>query len=144
MYDAILVPTDGSPGTVGVLKHAIAIASDNNATIHGLYVVDRRLYLAASKETQDDVAASLEEDGETALTELEKQVTTADVPCETHLVEGIPHKEIQAYVGEADIDLVVMGTHGHSGPERVARLGSTTERVVENASVPVLVVTLEE
>jgi nucleotide-binding universal stress UspA family protein len=38
--------------------------------------------------------------------------------------------------------MIVMGTHGKTGPERIASLGSTTERVVKNSEMPVLVVNL--
>ena len=144
MYDDILVPTDGSSGTPAVLDQALAIAQDNDARVHGLYVVDRRLYLAASKDTQDEVAQSLEEEGEHALEDLRVRVEDEGLDCVTRLADGLPHRHIQEYVDEAGIDLVVMGTHGHTGPERITNLGSTTERVLENASVPVLVVNMSE
>jgi nucleotide-binding universal stress UspA family protein len=46
---------------------------------------------------------------------------------------------IQSYCDDHDIDLVVMGTHGHSGLNRLF-LGSTTERTLRSASIPVLAV----
>jgi len=52
-----------------------------------------------------------------------------------------PHGEVLEYVDEQDVDLIVMGTHGHTGAER-ARLGSTTERVVMLSDVPVLSIRL--
>ncbi|QGN06776.1 universal stress protein [Halorhabdus sp. CBA1104] len=144
MYDTILAPTDGSSGTAATLEHAISIGADNDATIHGLYVLDRRMYLAAEKEAQDEVIDSLREDGEAALDRLRTQVADADVPIETALRKGIPHRDILRYGEEIGADLIVMGTHGRTGRDRLTNLGSVTERVVENATTPVLVVDIAE
>ena len=56
-----------------------------------------------------------------------------------HSVAGIPHSAITDYAETADIDLIVMGTHGRSGIDHYL-IGSIAERVVRNASVPVLTV----
>lgn len=140
MYDDILLPTDGSSGTVEALEHALAIASDQGARIHVLYVVESRLYRAADDETKGDVRRTLEEEGDRALEDARVRVEDEGVECVTQRREGIPQKSITEYATEAGIDLIVMGTHGKTGPERMATLGSTTERVVKNASQPVLVV----
>jgi nucleotide-binding universal stress UspA family protein len=52
---------------------------------------------------------------------------------------GIPHRALLALATEYGIDLIVMGTVGRKGPRRVL-IGSVTERVIEQSSVPVLVV----
>ncbi|RLM48772.1 universal stress protein, partial [Halorubrum sp. Atlit-28R] len=122
---------------------ATSIARDNDATLHGLYVVDRRLYVAADKANQDEVRQSLEEEGEVALDDIVVGGEEAGVEVVTTMAEGIPHKTITNYAEEEDIDLIVMGTHGRTGRDRVANLGSVTERVVESAPIPVLVVHIE-
>ncbi|WP_254272048.1 universal stress protein [Haloarcula marina] len=143
MYDNVLVATDGSSGATETLTHAVAIARDNDAVLHGLYVVDRRLYLAAEKDTQDDVRQSLEEEGEVALDDVAVRGEEAGLETVTEMAEGIPHKVITEYAEAEGIDLMVVGTHGRTGRNRVANLGSVTERVVENAPVPVLVVHID-
>jgi nucleotide-binding universal stress UspA family protein len=143
MYDSVLVATDGSSGTTETLAHATSIARDNDATLHGLYVVDRRLYLAADKSNQDEVRQSLEEEGEVALDDIVVGGEESGVEVVTTMEEGIPHKTITDYAEQEDIDLIVMGTHGRTGRDRVANLGSVTERVVQSAPVPVLVVRIE-
>ncbi|MBX0323737.1 universal stress protein [Halomicroarcula sp. F13] len=143
MYDKVLVATDGSPGTTETLAHAVSIARDNDAVLHGLYVVDRRLYLAADKDTQEDVRESLREEGEVALDDIAVGGEEAALETVTRMEEGIPHKVITQYAADEDVDLVVMGTHGRTGRDRVANLGSVTERVVESSPVPVLVVHIE-
>lgn len=143
MYDEILLPTDGSSGTVDAMEHALTVAADQNARIHALYVVDRRLYTAADDENKDEIRQSLEEEAEHSLDDARVRIEDEGIECVTVSLEGIPHREITDYAADEDIDLIVMGTHGKTGPERVANLGSTTERVVQSADVPVLVVDIE-
>jgi nucleotide-binding universal stress UspA family protein len=143
MYDEILLPTDGSSGTGEVIDHVTAIATERDARVHVLYVVDSRLYRAADAETTDEVRRSLVEAGERAVDEARVSLADEGVDTHTECRTGIPNKVVTDYAGEAGIDLVVMGTHGETGSERVAALGSTTERVVKHADVPVLVVDID-
>jgi nucleotide-binding universal stress UspA family protein len=140
MYDRILLPTDGSSGTTEALEHAITIADDQDATVHVLYVLDKRHYMAASDDSTDEIRRSLEEEAERALDEAQVRLEEEGIDCVTTSLEGVPHKKITDYASEEGMDLIVMGTHGKTGPERLASLGSTTERVVKNADEPVLVV----
>jgi nucleotide-binding universal stress UspA family protein len=55
------------------------------------------------------------------------------------VAQGTPHQAILDYIGEHDIDLVVMGTHGRTGLDRYL-LGSITEKVVRLSDAPVLTV----
>ncbi|MFZ7128226.1 MAG: universal stress protein [Desulfobacterales bacterium] len=52
---------------------------------------------------------------------------------------GDPSEEILAYISEQNIDMVVMGTHGRKGLDRVL-FGSVAERVVKLSSAPVFTV----
>jgi Universal stress protein UspA and related nucleotide-binding proteins len=140
MYTDLLLPTDRSSGTVDALEHTLAIADDQSARVHALYVVESRLYRAADDEMKDDVRATLQEEGSRALENVRVRVEEEGLDCVTECREGVPQKIITEYAVEADIDLVVMGTRGKTGPERMASLGSTTERVVKNTDKPVLVV----
>ena len=142
-YDDILLPTDGSKGTEDTVGHALTLARNHDATLHVLYVVDRRRFLAADKETQDDVIEALREQGEVAIDDVTVTAEDAGVTVETAMEEGIPHKTIQKYATNNDIDVVTMGTHGQTGRDRVATLGSVTERVLKGVDVPVLVVNIE-
>lgn len=143
MYDDILVPTDGSAGTATVLSHALAIATDRDATIHGLYVVDHRRYTAAPEGRTDEILAELEAEGEAALSELAETATDGGIDVLTEQRDGVPHNVIVEYADERGIDLIVMGTHGRTGPDRLANLGSTTDRVLKTGDVPVLVVDID-
>ncbi|MFC6863694.1 universal stress protein [Halomicroarcula sp. GCM10025817] len=143
MYDHVLVATDGSSGSVETISHAISIARDNDAVLHGLYVVDKRLHQAAEKDVKADVRESLREEGEVALDDVTVRGEEAGLEVRTTMAEGIPYKTIVEYADEEGIDLITVGTHGRTGRDRVANLGSVTERVVESSPVPVLVVHIE-
>ena len=56
-------------------------------------------------------------------------------------LEGDPAGEIVRYATDAGIDLIVMGTHGRTGLERLL-LGSVAEKVMRDANCSVLVVKL--
>lgn len=139
-YDRICLPTDGSKGTEETIDHALTLARDHGATVHVLYVLDNRRYRAADRETKDDVRQALEEEGERAVDDARVSLEEAGVEVVGEIRDGVPHKTIVDYLEETDQDLVVMGTHGQTGRDRIATLGSVTERVVKAAPVPVLVV----
>lgn len=144
MYDRILVPTDGSDGTRQALEHALDIAATRDATIHALSVVDRRLYLAASEEQKDELKETMEADARRAVERVADAAAEAGVDCTTTVRDGIPYRAILEYADESDVDLIVMGTHGRSGRDKLANLGSVTERVVENTATPIMVVRMTD
>ena len=139
MYDDVLLPTDGSAGMDRVIEEAVGLAERHDATLHALYVVNTaslsNLPLEAS---MDAVSDSLREEGRTALAEVERLVDDR-VPLESATVEGSPAREIVDDATETGVDLIVMGTHGRSGVDRLL-LGSVAERVVRRSPVPVLTV----
>ena len=63
------------------------------------------------------------------------------IPVSHVLLEGDPAEEIVAYAADAKVDVIVMGTHGRSGVERLL-MGSVAERVLRDAHCSVLVVKL--
>ncbi|WP_336337900.1 universal stress protein [Haloarcula brevis] len=142
MYDKILVPTDGSPGTRDVLTHAEALAATHGSEVHALYVVDTgRFSTLPNEPTWERVTDSLHREGERALDTVERLVAdTVSVVRAT--AEGHPSREIVDYANQHGCDLVVMGTHGRGGIDRLL-LGSVAERVVRSASVPVVTVPVE-
>lgn len=141
MYQRILVPTDGSEGATAAVEEAVALADRFDAGVHALYVVDQT-YPAASK--WDMLVEEQEETGEAALDAIAAAGADAGVTVERHLRRGVPHEEILDAAGDYDADLVVMGTHGRTGLDRVLHTGSTTERVVRLSEIPVLTVRLRE
>ena len=133
MYNDILVPTDGSQGAKEALEHGIEISSKWDATLHILYVVDTRLARSGP------LLETLRGEGSQTVRDVEVTGTQAGLTVVTEIVEGNPHEEILDYVTDHGIDMVIMGTHGRTGLDRVV-MGSVAERVVRRSPVPVLTV----
>jgi len=140
MYDHILVPTDGSPGVERAVEHAVDLAAAHGATLHALYVVNTASYSSMPMETSwEHVRDMLGEEGEQALERVQELAQPEGVGVETIVVDGSPSREIVHYAEDGGIDLIVMGTHGRGGIDRLL-LGSVAERVVRASKVPVLTV----
>jgi nucleotide-binding universal stress UspA family protein len=138
MYDAILFATDGSDAAAAALDHAITAAEAHGATLHVLSVADERLALAA-----DDTGTTREDLNERASEAVEDaadRATSDGVDVVTAVRTGVPFREIIADAEDEAVDLVVVGTHGREGREKRVNMGSTAERVVNQAERPVLVV----
>jgi len=140
MYDHILVPTDGSAGVERAVEHAVGLADTHEATLHALYVVNTASYSSMPMETSwEHVRDMLGEEGERALERVDDIAESEGVPVESVVVDGSPSREIVRYAEQEHCDLVVMGTHGRGGIDRLL-LGSVAERVVRASQVPVLTV----
>lgn len=140
VYDTILIPTDGSETVSEAVSHALPIALDNDATVHALYVVDSRVTAAADRDVRDELRETLERDGHEAVDDVAQQAADEELETVTALTTGTPWKGILDYVDENDIDLIVIGSHGKSPREKITSMGSVSERVVDGAEIPVLVV----
>ena len=139
MYDRVLLPTDGSVEMRPVIEHAVALAEAHDATLRTVYVVDTatlaRLPMEASFETVEEL---LDEEGDEA-TAAVAAVAADRVPVEQSVVDGSPAQRIVQEAEDAGCDVIVMGTHGRGGIDRLL-LGSVAERVVRTSPVPVLTV----
>ncbi|WP_128476048.1 universal stress protein [Halorussus pelagicus] len=140
MYDRILVPTDGSTETERAVEHAAQLAAAHDAQLHGVYVVNSATFAGLHMETSwEGVDEVLRDEGESALERVEAIASEYGVECSSRLLDGSPSKCIVEYAEREDCDLVVMGTHGRGGIDRLL-LGSVAEGVVRACSVPVLTV----
>jgi nucleotide-binding universal stress UspA family protein len=141
-YDRILVPTDGSEVVELAIEHAVEVAASNGATLYGLYVLSTDAYAGLAMESSwESVDRLLREDAETAVARVREIAERMDagVPVETAVVEGKPSHEIVRYAEGEGCDLVVMGTHGRGGIDRLL-LGSVAESVIRASSIPVTAV----
>lgn len=138
----ILVPTDFSEGTEGVLRVAGSILQPEKGarlillhayhlpvefTALGTVPMTPRLYADAA----DQARAKLEE--------LAKPLRALGIDVETVAREGYPPTVIEEEARTRQVDLIAMGTRGRSGLRHLL-LGSTAERVVQHAPCPVLTV----
>ncbi|MBX0297337.1 universal stress protein [Haloarcula nitratireducens] len=135
MFEQILFPTDGSDGAAFVFDHVLDLAARHDATVHILNVTDTTQNSLLEIRGDDDDA--LEQEGDRIVREAAEQADKQGIDTVTDVVQGEPYREIVDYAEKHGLDLVVMPTHGRRGLERFL-LGSTSERVVRRADVPVL------
>lgn len=144
LYERILVPTDGSDGVERAIRHAVDLAVDHGATVHALYVVNSASYAGMPMESSwEGIDEMLRADAEDAVSMVEALGDDYEVPVETAILDGSPSKEIVRYAETEGCDLIVMGTHGRGGIDRLL-LGSVAEKVVRSSSVPVLTVRVND
>ena len=138
VYETIVHPTDGSPCSARGLEHAISLAKEYDAELHVLYVVeDPDVPVSGDRPSLVTELAGV---GESVLDSAENRARDAGLyPVSTHLGRGTTYQRILGFVDDRNADLVVMGTHGRSGLDRLL-LGSTTEWVLRRATVPLLAV----
>jgi nucleotide-binding universal stress UspA family protein len=132
----VLCPVDVSEISQHALDHAAAIARWYEGRLTLLYVF-------ANLPTMDLPPLVLEDaDRERLLSDLRRMAAAVprDVPVEFSIQEaGFVHEEIVAQLGTTHADLLVLGTHGRSGFQRLF-LGSVTEKVIRKTTCPTLVV----
>lgn len=139
MYERILVPTDGSPGTERVVDRGIHIARTFEAEVHVFYAVDPGPFEGGHLAEDEELEQTMMEFGRQAVTRVRERAAAVDLDVSQATRTGVPYVEILAYVEDNDVDCIVMGTHGRTAME-VGALGSTTERVLRHADVPLLTV----
>jgi nucleotide-binding universal stress UspA family protein len=139
----ILVPTDFGKSAENALTYAVAFAEKFGAEVHLLHVVqDLALFIPEAVMIAPPLAPPVEQFVSAARTALERVVgETARPGIALHpaVAEGTPAEEIVEFARRLDIDLIVMGTHGHTGLAHVL-MGSVAEKVVRRAPCPVLTV----
>lgn len=143
MYSEILVPTDGSDLMDETIERAVDLADKYDARVHALFVINADPLGTIDVEVREHAIDSLEKRGKRAVEAVADAAEAAGVDSTTTVDQGIPHKEIVEYADSAAIDLIVMGTHGRTGLSHFL-LGSVAEKVLRQASVPVLLVRMAE
>jgi len=146
VYTRILVAVDESPHAGHAVTHAAGLAKGLSAALRIVHVVDMG-WLPLGPELAVDIEAiakARRAAGEKILTAAREAARTAGVEAETRLLEtATPTQRIAAAIADAaagwPADVVVLGTHGRRGVERVL-LGSVAEGVARLSAVPVLLI----
>lgn len=138
-FTRILCPVDFSECSRHAVEHAIALAHASGATLTALYVIPPLPVLLPGQDggMYPPIVFSPED-----IEQFRQELTTFVAPPAGQafvpvVEQGLPTQEILRHARAAD--LVVMGTHGRSGFERLM-MGSVTERVLLNSPSPVLTV----
>ena len=144
MFKRILVPVDGSEPAQHALQTANRLAAENGGELRLVHVMDRTAYLtgydpsgAASGALYEALNASARQ----ILDEALAQARAAGAQAEGTMVDDLGTRlgdAVARLATEWQADLIVVGTHGRSGPSRLL-LGSGAEQIIRLAPVPVLV-----
>ncbi|HEX6135450.1 MAG TPA: universal stress protein [Longimicrobiales bacterium] len=140
MLRKVMVPLDGSPFAEQALSMAVMVTRRMNAHLH-LVSVRVSLQLDALAPTAEDyvngVADRLEPELPGRITR--SVLTNERAPLEYPLARSTVAEVVARHVTQADVDLVVMTTHGRSGIRR-AWLGSVADSLVRSVPRPILMI----
>jgi len=134
----ILVPVDYSDNSIKVLESAAFFAAKCGAAMQVLYVVQSFDDYSGFFVPHTPIAKFEEEMVSSAETKMESFIANyPDVAAK--VLCGDVAEEIIDYAAQEAFDLIIMGTHGYKGLERVM-FGSVADKVVKGAPCPVLTI----
>ncbi|WP_332813259.1 universal stress protein [Ramlibacter sp.] len=143
MFKHILLATDGSEASARAVQLAVGMAREQGARLTALYVVDPYPYLGVGEANpmgfQAYMSAALEYAAQAHAAVIAAADAEPKVDVQLRRVEDVAAaKGITESARELGADLIVVGSHGRSGLQRLM-LGSVAAKVVAQAEIPVLV-----
>ncbi len=139
-FQKVLCPIDFSNDSFTALDYAVNFAKQNEGQLILLHVVDNPLtdfYGPRGQNFYAEVEHAIEKSKE-ILTDAAR-THAPDVPYEIVVKHGNPYMEIIDLATAQHADMIVMSTHGRTGPQRLV-IGSVAEKVVRTAPCPVFTV----
>jgi len=139
--DRILVPVDFGSSTRQIIGVASRMAEHYGAAITLAHVVNLEYYpyYGFGSDAYPEIKNSMIEASEEKLIELATELQGAGLDVSWKTIKGHPAAALRQLAEEADIDLIVIGSHGRSGFDR-AMVGSVSEKVLRSAHCPVMIV----
>jgi nucleotide-binding universal stress UspA family protein len=138
----ILCPIDFSEFSVSAYQHALSVAEHYQAKLVAQHIVELWRHPAAdfvaSAGLYEEYSQALRESGKEQLQEFVKKHTNDEIQPELVVQTGVAADSILSFAQLQKADVIVMGTHGRRGFDRLM-LGSVTDRVMRTAPCPVLV-----
>jgi nucleotide-binding universal stress UspA family protein len=123
-YKNILIATDGSKYSDAAALEAISIAKRCGSDLIAISVATKDKNLPSAKKSVEKISRIAEKEG---------------LKAKTLTLRGIPYNVIVETAGKKNADIIVVGSHGRTGLDRLL-MGSVTERVIGHANCEVLVV----
>lgn len=148
MFRRILVPVDGSDASRQALAQAAELAAESPSRVRLLHVVDTLYYANDFERPEiyfDQLLPAMMRSGRKVLKAAIEVMARRDLPCETELIQSSGVRVADTILEDARrwrADLIVMGTHGRRGFNRLV-LGSDAESVIRRCALPVLLVKAE-
>ncbi|UCD35508.1 MAG: universal stress protein [Nitrospiraceae bacterium] len=144
--ERILFPTDFSEGSSYALPYAVDLTRHYNAKLyilHVVYDIKQATGVHIPHISSDEVFRELNEWAVKEISSCYVEEVRGLPQVEKKVVKGIPAEEILNFARDEKIDIIVMGTYGRVGLQRLI-FGNTAERVVRTAPCPVMTVKIPE
>lgn len=142
MFSRILIATDGSDVSLRAAAIAIDLAQRLSIGVYIYHVAlpyENAAFLTDIYSDPASYSTQTLEYASRSLTDITALATAANVPCESRYEhDSTPHEAIVAAAIDEHCDLIVMGSHGRRGLDRLL-LGSETHKVLLNTTLAVLV-----
>ena len=143
MFKHILVPVDGSPTAQKAVEKACALARTYDSTLTVVYVIDPYPFTGLGNDFgygQAEYLSAATVEARQATGAAQQLCAQAGVNVVVRVVEAHgAWRGILAAADQVGADLIVIGSHGRHGLEKLV-LGSETQRVLSHTRLPVLVV----
>ena len=143
MFKHILVPVDGSETSMLAVAKAAGLAKTFGSAVTAVYVVDPYPFTGVGADFaygQDQYLGAAKAEANAAVEAVAQRLTAAGLKADTRIVEAHAVWRGIADAAEAvGADLVVMGSHGRRGLEKLV-LGSVTQSVLTQTQLATLVV----
>ena len=143
MFKHILVPVDGSSTSQLAVDKAIGLAKAFDSKVTAIFVIDPYPFTGVGTDFaygQAEYLSAATAEANAAVKAAKVLFEAADVTVDASVIEA--HSAWRGVVQAAEsleADLIVMGSHGRSGLEKLV-LGSVTQAVLSHTKLPVLVV----
>jgi len=136
----VIVPVDLDRHTEKLVEYALFIAKQFDAEVVLLHAVEFIVLgeMALGNPSYDDYNASRKSEAIKALDKIAEESAGKCRKCTPKVLTGDIVDEILLCAKEESADLIIMGSHGKRGLEKIL-LGSVAERVLKNAHCPVLI-----
>ena len=143
MFNHILVPVDGSTTAQLAVEKAIGLAKAFGSRVSTVFVIDPYPFTGVGTDFaygQAEYLSAATAEANAAIKATKTKFEAAGIQVETAVIEAhAPWRGVVQAAESAQADLIVMGSHGRSGLEKLV-LGSVTQAVLSHTHLPVLVV----
>lgn len=139
-FKKIMIATDGSICARLAANHGMGLARLSGGKVYAVYVLSMEYFSSMAVDFDwERIHEALRTEGNEAVNYVKRAGELEGVIVEPVLLEGHPANELIRYADENDMDIIVMGTLGKTGLDRLL-LGSVAGNVVRHSKVPVMVV----
>lgn len=141
-FSTILFANDFSEGSEHAFDYALSLAKQYSAKLLIVHIINEPVDLRGFYVPHisfENLEKEIAEGAEKMMDRFCNDNLAGFDNFEKYVISGIPYEEIVRKADESGADLIIMGTHGRKGVDHLL-FGSTAERVVRNASCPVMTV----